>query len=153
MQPKTKTLGNIYLPEDKAVMCLHLLVEGMSIRSIERVTNINRNTIMSLLEVVGKKCLWIQENLIKDVKVKFVQADEIWSFIGMKDKAKHAREIENDKIGSAYTFTCIDPDTKLIVGWHLGRHRMQKKRVVCPAIRLRTKSRPATSNAAISQCA
>ena len=71
--PRTKTLGNMYLPEDKALMCLQLLVEGMSIRSIERVTDINRNTIMSLLEVVGKKCLWIQENLVKDVKVKFVQ--------------------------------------------------------------------------------
>ena len=111
----------MYLDEDKAVMCLQLLVEGMSIRSIERVTNVNRNTIMSLLEVVGKKCLWTQANLIKNVKVKFVQADEIWSFIGMKDKTKHAKEIENDKIGSAYTFTAIDSDTKLIVGWHLGR--------------------------------
>ena len=73
-EPKTKTLGNMYLAEDKAITVLQLLVEGMSIRSIERVTDVNRNTILSLLEVVGKKCLWIQENLVKDVKVKFVQA-------------------------------------------------------------------------------
>ena len=125
IEPRTKTLGNMYLAEDKAIMCLQLLTEGMSLRSIERVTNVNRNTLMSLLEVVGKKCLWIQENLVKDVKVKFVQADEIWSFIGMKDKTKHAKEIESDTLGTAYTFTCIDSESKLIVGWHLGRRTEQ----------------------------
>jgi hypothetical protein len=41
-------LGNMYLPEAKALMVLQLLVEGNSIRSIERITNVNRNTIMSV---------------------------------------------------------------------------------------------------------
>lgn len=120
-EPKAKMLNNMYLPEDKAVTILQLLVEGMSVRSIERVTGVHRDTVLRLLETVGKKCIWIQENLVKNVKVKFVQADEIWSFIGMKDKTKYANNINDDKIGTAYTFTCIDADSKLIVGWHLGK--------------------------------
>jgi len=120
-QPKDKLLGNMYLPEDKAVMCLQLLVEGSSVRAIERITGVNRNTVLSLLETVGKKCIWIQENLVKNVKVKFLEADEVFAFIKMKDRTKNAQNITDEKIGTAYTFTCIDADTKLIVGWHLGK--------------------------------
>ncbi len=111
----------MYLAEDKAILCLQLLVEGSSVRSIERITGIHRDTVLSLLETVGKKCLAIQENFVRNVKVKFVQADEIWSFVAMKDKQKHALLIEDEQIGSQYTFTAIDEESKLIVAWHLGR--------------------------------
>lgn len=118
--PKEKLLGAMILSEEKALLCLNLLVEGNSVRSTERITGVHRTTIFSLLETVGKKCIWIQESLVKDVKVGFVEADEIWSFVQMKDKTKHAKDIENEKIGSAYTFTAIDAESKLIVAWHLG---------------------------------
>ncbi len=117
---KEKLLGAMILSEEKALLCLNLLVEGNSVRSTERITGVHRDTILSLLETVGKKCIWIQESLVKDVKVGFVEADEIWSFVAMKDRTKAAKEIESEQIGTAYTFTAIDADTKLIVAWHLG---------------------------------
>lgn len=113
------------LSMDKIELCIKLLVEGNSVRATERIAGVHRDTVLRLLETVGERCLWIQENLVKNVKVKFVQADEIWSFIQMKDKTKHEKEITNDKIGTAYTFTSIDADTKLIVAWHLGRRTEQ----------------------------
>jgi len=122
IEPKGKPLGSMILSEEKALMCLNLLVEGMSIRSIERITNVHRDTISSLLQVVGKKCLWVQENLVKNVKVTDIQADEIWSFIGMKQKTANEYGIsENEQVGSAYTFTAIESHSKLIVAWHLGK--------------------------------
>lgn len=125
-EPKDKPLGNMYLSEEKALMCLSLLVEGNSIRSIERITDVNRNTILSLLETVGKKCLWIQENLIKNVKVADVQADEIWAFIGMKQKTANNKQLaDEEKVGSAYTFTAIESNSKLIIAWHLGKRSEQ----------------------------
>lgn len=125
-EPKNKTLGNMYLADEKALTCLQLLVEGMSIRSIERVTNVNRNTILSLLEVVGKKCLWIQENLVRGLKVENLEADEIWSFVKMKQKTANAQGIGGDeRLGSVYTFTAIEKDSKLIAAWHLGNRTEQ----------------------------
>ena len=125
-EPKDKPLGSMYLSEEKALMCLNLLVEGTSIRATERITNVNRNTILSLLETVGKKCLWIQENLVKNVKVADVQADEIWAFIGMKQKTANNNGLgDNEKVGSAYTFTAIESNSKLIVAWHLGKRNEQ----------------------------
>jgi IS1 family transposase len=116
----------MYLSEEKALACLNLLVEGCSIRSIERITDVNRNTILSLLETVGKKCLWIQENLIKNVKVADVQADEIWACIGMKQKTANNKKLADDeKVGSAYTFTAIESNSKLIIAWHLGKRSEQ----------------------------
>ena len=117
---KDKLLGAMILSEEKALLCLNLLVEGNSVRSTERITGVHRDTILSLLETVGKKCIWIQETLVRDVKVGFVEADEIWSYVAMKDKTKHAKEIYSDQVGSAYTFTAIDAESKLIVAWHLG---------------------------------
>lgn len=117
---KEKLLGSMILGTDKALLCLKLLVEGNSVRSTERITGVHRDTVLSLLETVGKKCIWIQETLVRNVKVGFVEADEIWSFVAMKDKTKHAQNIENEQVGSAYTFTSIDADSKLIVAWHLG---------------------------------
>ena len=122
IEPKDKPLGSMILAEEKALMCLNLLVEGMSIRSIERITNVHRDTVIKLLETVGEKCLKIQENLIKNVKVVDVQADEIWAFVGMKQKTANDYGLGKDeKLGSAYTFTAIESNSKLIVAWHLGR--------------------------------
>jgi transposase-like protein/IS1 family transposase len=134
IEPKGKPLGSMTLAEDKAILCLQLLVEGNSIRSTERITGVNRNTILSLLKTVGKKCLWIQENLVRNVKVKYVQADEIWSYVAMKDKTKSAKQIDDEKIGSTYTFTAIDADTKLIAAWHLGRRTEQDAYVFCEKV-------------------
>jgi IS1 family transposase len=110
----------MYLPEDKALMCLQLLVEGCSVRSIERVTGVHRDTVLRLLEVVGKKCIWVQETLVRNVKVGFVEADEIWSYVAMKDRAKVSKGIVDKEIGTTYTFTAIDTESKMIVAWQLG---------------------------------
>ena len=119
---KEKSLGSMILAEEKALMCLKLLVEGNSIRSTERITDVHRDTIIKLLERVGKKCLAIQENLIKNVKVTDVQADEIWAYVGMKQKTANKQGLgDNEQVGNAYTFTAIESDSKLIVAWHLGR--------------------------------
>jgi transposase-like protein/IS1 family transposase len=125
-EPKQKNLGAMTLSEEKALACLKLLVEGCSIRSAERITEVHRDTIIKLLETVGKKCLVIQENLIKNVKVEDVQADEIWAYVGMKQKTANKQgKGDKEELGNAYTFTAIESDSKLIVAWHLGKRTEQ----------------------------
>ncbi|MBA3765858.1 MAG: hypothetical protein H0W99_02500 [Acidobacteria bacterium] len=68
-EPKDKPLGSMYLPLEKALMCLHLLVEGVSIRSIQRVTGVEKKTILSLLVLVGEKCERLLDEKIRKVKV------------------------------------------------------------------------------------
>lgn len=75
----------MHVPLDKAVLCLQRLLEGMWIRSTERVTGIHRDTIMSLLVHAGEKC----ERLIakmRGLKPERLEFDEIWCYVAKKDK-------------------------------------------------------------------
>jgi IS1 family transposase len=109
------------LSAEKAISCLHLLVEGMSVRGIERVTGVGKRTILALLLLAGRKCGRLQDRRIQQVKVTDVQADEIWGFVWCKQKTKN-RKGYGDDTGDAYCFVAIERNTKLILAWHLG-HR------------------------------
>lgn len=121
-EPKEKPLGNMILAEEKAISVLHHLVEGCSIRSTERITGVEKKTILSLLALVGEKCERLMDERIKGISVDSVQCDEIWGYVGMKEKTKkqQCRDEEND-LGDAYCFVAMEQFTKLILCWHLGR--------------------------------
>jgi len=77
-----------YLPLDKALLCLNMLVEGSSVRAIERITGVHRDTVLDLMVRVDAKCEQLMRDIIKDVPVKDVQADELWAYVGCKEKRK-----------------------------------------------------------------
>ena len=108
------------LPFDQAIFCLRLLLEGTSIRSVERLTGIHRDTILSAFVDAGERCQRFLEETIRDVPVKDVQADEIWAFIGCKEKTRE-RNNYAEYFGDAYCFTAIERSTKVIIAWHLGK--------------------------------
>jgi len=125
-----KPLDKMYLPLEKAIQCINLLVEGCSIRTVERLTRVSIHTILNLLVTAGEKCERLLEDRIKGIPVKDVECDEIWAYVGMKEKTLKAKSQELteqygyemvDKLGDAYTFIGIERNSKLIVAWHLGR--------------------------------
>jgi IS1 family transposase len=109
------------LDQAKATLCLSLLTEGCSIRSAERVSGVHRDTITRLLLVAGRKAAALLDCLVSKVEVKDVQADEIWAFVGMKEKTKTRKNIASPQIGDAYTFVAIERATKVVLAHHLGR--------------------------------
>lgn len=108
------------LPFDRAVFCLRLLLEGTSIRAVERLTGVHRDTILSVFVDAGERCQRFLEETIRDVPVEDVQADEIWAFVGCKEKTRE-RNNYAEYFGDAYCFTAIERSTKLMVAWHLGK--------------------------------
>jgi transposase-like protein/IS1 family transposase len=117
-----KPLDGMYLPLDKAVQIISMLLEGMSVRSIERLTGVEKHTILKLLVLAGNKADRLLNDKIRGLKVEDVQADELWAFVRMKDRTKHKLAIENERIGSCYTFVGIEANTKLVLAWQMG-HR------------------------------
>jgi len=101
------------------LLAVRMLLEGNSIRSTERISGLNRNTIMRVLVLAGEKAEKVSEQMIRNVPVSEVQADEIWSFIGKKEKMVKAGD--DPTFGDAYCFTAIERSTKLLLAWHLGR--------------------------------
>jgi IS1 family transposase len=97
-----------------------MLLEGTSIRSVERLTGVNRNTIMSLLVRIGERCHRLLEETVCGIAVEDVQADEIWAFIGCKEKT-WMRNNYAEYFGDAYCSAAIERSTKVIISWHLGK--------------------------------
>ena len=116
-----KPLDGMTTPTDKALLALRLLVEGCSIRSIERTTELHRDTILKLLVVVGEKCERLMGRVIVNIPATDVQADEIWAFVGKKEGHKLPMEANDEGIGDAYCFVAIDRNTKLVFNFSLGR--------------------------------
>jgi transposase-like protein/IS1 family transposase len=119
-EERERPLGNMYLSEDKALLCLQMLLEGSSLRSVQRITGVHKNTLMTLLIIVGERCEPLMEKRIKAITVKDVEADEIWGFVGMKKMTKLSRGITDPQVGDAYTFVGIERKTKLVLAWHVG---------------------------------
>ncbi|MDT5124144.1 MAG: hypothetical protein QOC96_3626, partial [Acidobacteriota bacterium] len=117
---RKRPLGGMRLSYDKALLCLNLLVEGNSIRSIERITGVGKRAILSLLKLVGRKCEDLLDRHIKGVEVKDVQADEIWGFVWCKQKTKNSKGY-GEECGDIYCFVAMERNSKLVLAWHLGQ--------------------------------
>jgi len=117
-----KPLGPMRIPMDKAIDCLRLLLDGMSIRAVERFTRINRNTICDLILNLGERCRMFLNDRLRSVPVGDLQVDEVWSFVGCKEKTKvHCGKEDEHGVGDAYLFVGLERNTKLIVGYMLGK--------------------------------
>jgi IS1 family transposase len=109
------------IPFDRAVLVLSLLTEGMSIRGTERVTGHHRDTIMRLLVLAGGRCERLLDEMVRDVPVEDVEADELWSFIGMKQKTKDRKGLDSPELGDCYTFLGLERSSKLILTHYTGQ--------------------------------
>ena len=97
-----------------------LLVEGNSVNFTCRITGASKNTVLKLLTEVGQACALYQDRVMNGLTCKKIQCDEIWSFVGCKEK-----NVPNDQkdflgVGDVYTWTAIDADTKLVPCWNVG---------------------------------
>src|SRR5881394_4066275 len=92
---------------DRQAQIIGGLVEGNSIRSIERMTNTHRDTIMRLMVRVGEGCARIMNDEMRDLSCRRLQLDEIWSYVG--NKQRHITPIDDaGRVGDMWTFVALD---------------------------------------------
>lgn len=107
------------LDSNRRAQVVRCLVEGNSIRSTVRITGVAKNTIVKLLNDLGCACAAYHNKAVRNLKVRRLQCDEIWSFVGAK--AKNASiEKKQEGWGDVWTWTAIDADTKLCVSYLVG---------------------------------
>jgi IS1 family transposase len=95
------------------------LVEGNSIRATVRMTGASKNTIAKLLRDLGAACSEYQDKAFRNLNCKRIQSDEIWSFVGAKEKYA-SPEQKSAGCGDAWTWVALDPESKLIPCWMVG---------------------------------
>jgi IS1 family transposase len=107
------------LSKDDQVKIVAALVEGNSIRSTSRMTGLARNTITKLLVDLGQACMKFHDEHVRNVRVRRLQCDEIWAYVGAKAK-NVTREKKEIGWGDVWTWVGIDADTKLVVSYLVG---------------------------------
>jgi IS1 family transposase len=107
------------LPKDKQIAVIGALAEGSSIRSIERITGVHRDTIMRLGVKIGKGCAMLLDSKMQDLDCNYLQLDELWGFIGKKER--HCSVDDSPEFGDVWTFCAIDSETKLVPSFRCGK--------------------------------
>jgi IS1 family transposase len=107
------------LSAEKQTAIIAALAEGSSIRSIERITGVHRDTIMRLGVRVGKGCQMLMDSKMQDLDCHYLQFDELWGFIGKKER--HCSVDDNPTLGDVWTFCAIDSETKLVPSFKVGK--------------------------------
>ena len=105
------------LTATKRAQVLAALVEGCSIRSTVRMTGVAKNTIVKLLTELAPACAEYQDKALRNLPCKRIQVDEIWSFVGAKDKNLRLKDVGKFGRGSVWTWVAMDADTKLVASW------------------------------------
>ena len=128
------------LPPAQQVRIISLLVEGNSIRSIERLTNRHRDTIMRLGARVGEACQRLHDARMRRLQVSCLELDETWSFV--RKKQKNLQAGDPAEYGDTYLWLAIEVHTKLIVSYLVGKRDGESAMMFLDDIRRRVINRP-----------
>jgi len=108
------------LSRDARAKILGMMVEGVSIRAISRMTGASKNTVVKLLEDAGEAFSDYQDRTMRNLTCKRLQVDEIWAFVYAKAKNVETAKAAPEGAGDCWTWMAIDADTKLIPSFYVG---------------------------------
>lgn len=132
------------LPIEKQVMVISALAEGSSIRSVERMTGIHRDTIMRLGVRVGESCANYLDKTMVDLPCKSLELDEIWGFVGKKRRNVLAGD-DKTKVGDVWTYVALDQETKIVPCFKIGLRNQQMTNEFMADLSTRLKNKPQIS--------
>ena len=115
------------LSAEKKLAVISGLVEGNSIRSINRMTDVDRNTINSLLLRTGERCAVLLDERMRQLPCRRLQCDEIWTYVAKKER--HVREDDPAEFGDQWVYVALDADTKLIPAYYVGKRSSENTQV------------------------
>lgn len=128
------------LSQDKKIQVLNALIEGCSIRSVERMTGIHRDTIMRLGLDVGSKCAQLLDQRLNNLNVAEAEIDEIWCYVGKKQKRVTPLDDQRE-VGDQYTFVAMDAKTKLVASHIVGKRSGENALQLMRDLQFRVKNR------------
>jgi IS1 family transposase len=114
------------LSTEKREAVIRCLVEGNSIRATVRITGVAKNTVTKLLVDLGTACSVHMDMTLRDLPCEQIECDEIWAFVGAKQRNVPAERHNDRTIGDVWTWVGMDAETKLVVSYRLGARDLQE---------------------------
>lgn len=131
------------LSTEKQTQIIAALTEGCSIRAVERLTGVHRDTIMRLAVRVGEGCLKLHSAMMRDLQVNRIELDEIWAYVGKKQRKIVAGD--SDLIGDQYTFIALADTAKAIITYRTGKRTTENTQKFADDLRARVIGSPEIS--------
>jgi IS1 family transposase len=107
------------LSRDQQIQVIGALTEGLSIRAVERMTGIHRDTIMRLGARVGRGCAELHDRTMVGIRTGRLELDELWAYVGKKQR--HLRRGDSPEKGDQYTFVALASTSRAIVSYRTGK--------------------------------
>src|SRR3984893_9456863 len=108
-----------YLSREKQIEIIAALCEGVGQRAITRLTGCDRKTVARLALRVGRGCAELHDRMMVGIRVNRLELDEMWSFVGKKQKRVQRHEIFAK--GDQYVFVGMAGTQKAIIGYRVGK--------------------------------
>jgi IS1 family transposase len=137
------------LPTHKQVAVIRALTEGCSVRSVERIVGVSRETVLSLLVRVGEGCDDLLNDTMRDLDADRFEVDEIWSYVGKKQR--HVTAEDTNEVGDTWTYVAIEAETKLIPTFLVGKRTQENTNAFIADLASRTKNRVQISTDGLEQ--
>jgi hypothetical protein len=128
------------LPRDQQVEIIAALCEGVSIRAVERLTDVHRDTIMRLGARVGMGCAKLHDATMRDLRVPRIELDEAWSFVAKKQARVKPEDGRN--VGDQYVFIALAGAAKGILSYRVGKRDAVNTRAFLADLRDRVLGAP-----------
>jgi hypothetical protein len=109
---------------EKRAKIAHLLAEGFGMRPTARVEETDLKTVTSCLRDLGEACADYHHRIMRELNCRRLEVDEMWAYIGMKEDNVAPDQRGKNGLGDVYTWIAIDPDTKLVPSYHVGKRTM-----------------------------
>jgi transposase-like protein/IS1 family transposase len=120
-----RPLDDLRIEPEKAFMVIRLLCEGTGIRACERLTGLNRRTVLGILETAGRKCAQLLDAKVRNIPARNVETDELYSFVHCKQERN---KTQNPEYGEQFTYLSFERDTKLILAYTVGKRSSENAR-------------------------
>ena len=116
-----------------------MMLEGMSVRAISRLTGLHKHTVLSLMNTAAERARQTLDSRVRNISPRFVQMDEMWAYVHTRDP--HLNEGDPDEWGSTMLWIALDSETKLIITHHVGRRNGINAHAFVSDLRARTDGR------------
>ncbi|MCH7688567.1 MAG: hypothetical protein IH899_18115 [Planctomycetes bacterium] len=129
------------LKKEKQLLCLKMLCEGSSIRSVERTTDVHRDTVMRLMVRFGDACGEFLDRELRNIETAHCEIDEQWCWVAKKQGKLTASEKNDPLKGDQYLYLSMEQKSRLIINYRIGKRNEEttaefmddlRKRIVLP---------------------
>jgi len=132
-------LGNHHTDPEIAAKALAMMLEGMSIRAISRLTDLHEQTITAFMNTAAERARRVLDSKVRNISPRFVQMDEMWCFVHTREP--HLRDTDPNEWGSTMLWLALDSETKLIITHRIGPRNGINAHAFVSDLRARTDGR------------